>query len=106
MMADRASVPGTEVGYNQWICIKFLDDSNCLTMCNAKQPVCGEDILTLPESGQQARRWIQQASVVSRGVESFIQCSMQVHVFDAVNVPCTCNASHICTSWDGSLGIH
>ena len=52
MMADRAAVSGMGFRY----IVKFLDDSNHSTMCNAKQPVCQGDILMLPESGQYARR--------------------------------------------------
>ena len=38
------------------VCIEFLDDSNHSTICSMKGPVCMEDILTLLESEQDARR--------------------------------------------------
>ena len=35
-------------------------------------------------------------SMVSRGVEPFIQSSMWAHVFDVIGIPSACNGSCVC----------
>ena len=54
-MADRAGVSSTGGVVHQFA-LNSLDDSNHFTMHNAKGPVHEGDILTLLESGQDARR--------------------------------------------------
>ena len=101
MMANRVGVSGTRWGTS--ICVEFFDNSNHSPMCNTKWPVHKGDILTFPESRWQARRWMQQSSVVLRGVEPSIQSSVHAHVFNVVGIPSVHNGSCICTSWGSPL---